>query len=257
MSDMKTFYEYDNPQEALKTYLKANDTLFDRFKNRYLQRFLRKNLSPLEKKEVLGVGAAGGIWTKWWLEEGAQVTALDLLSPVLEGNKLWNPKAKFVIGDATRICLGKKFDIIFAKDIIEHLPDDELFLRNMAKHLKDGGYLFLTTQNSLSLNYFMEGGYHFVLGNMGWLGWDPTHLRFYNYRQLKKKLAKTGFVPVRWWSTYHFPYRFLSRLLLKKLVEWQGFHLVELFHLNDKFPFCFTGWTIGTLAKKGKRKNDQ
>lgn len=250
----KTFYDYQDPEEALKAYLKANDSLYDRLKNEALRKFLRKNLFPIEGNTVLDVGAGGGIWTKFWLDEGAEVTALDMRSPILEGNKIWNPRAEFVEGDATTVNLGRKFDIIFAKDLIEHIPNDEAFLQNMAEHLKEEGYLIITTQNSLSLNYLVNGGYHFLLGNKGWCGWDPTHLRFYNFRQLKKELRKAGLVSLKWFGTYHLPYRFLSRLLLRRLVEWKGFHLVELLNLNDKFPFNFTGWNIGVIAKKGLPK---
>ena len=147
-----------------------------------------------------------------------------------------------------------KFGIIFAKDLIEHIPDGEAFLQNMANHLKEDGYLIITTQNSLSLNYFIEGGYNFLRGNSGWLGWDPTHLRFYNFRNLRRKLKEAGFTPIKWWGTYHFPYRFLSKLLLRRSIEWKGFQLVELLNLNDRWPFCFTGWNIGAIAKKGLPK---
>lgn len=246
----RTFYDYEDPEGALKAYLRANDTLYDHLKNEALRKFLRKNLFPIKGETVLDVGAGGGIWTKFWLDEGAKVTALDLHSPILEGNKIWNPEAEFVEDDAATVNLGKEFDIIFAKDLIEHIADDEAFLQNMADHLKEEGYLIITTQNSLSLNYLIEGGYHFLLGNKSWCGWDPTHLRFYNSRQLDRKLRQAKLIPVKWWATYHLPYRFLSRLLLRRLVEWKGFHLVELLGLNDKTPFNFTGWCIGIIAKK-------
>jgi len=246
----KTFYDYQKPEEALEAYIKANDNLYDRMKKHSLIIFLRKSLSPIEGKAVLDVGSGGGIWTKFWLEEGAKVTALDLRKPLIMGNEIWNPQAEFVQGDATTAKLGKKFDIIFAKDIIEHVPNDEDFLQNMAKHLKDGGCLFLTTQNSFSLNYYIEGGYNFLRGNRKWCGWDKTHLRFYNSRNLTSKLRKAGLTPIKCWGTYYFPYRFLSRLLLRTLVEWKGFYLPELMNLNDKFPFNITGWNIGVLSEK-------
>lgn len=152
------FYDYQDPEQALKVFLNAHQTLDERMREKALRRFLRKNLPLVKGKEVLDVGAGGGIWTRFWLDEGARVTALDKHSPIVEGNKMRNPGAKFVEADAVTVRLGRKFDVIFAKDLIEHLPDDVAFLQNMSNHLREQGYLIITTQNSLSLNYFLEGG---------------------------------------------------------------------------------------------------
>ena len=176
----KIFYDHQDPERALKAYLETNDTLYNRLKKQSLERFLRKNHFSVNGKTVADIGAGGGIWTRFWLNEGAKVTALDLRRPILEGNKMRNPEAEFIQGDAATVNLGKKFDIIFSKDLIEHIPDDKAFLRNMASHLKEEGYLAITTQNSFSLNYLIEGGCYFLLGK-NWCGWDPTHLRFYNF----------------------------------------------------------------------------
>jgi 2-polyprenyl-6-hydroxyphenyl methylase/3-demethylubiquinone-9 3-methyltransferase len=249
----KAFYDYKDAEEALEAFLKAHDNLDDHMREKALQRFFKRNLPPVAGKEVLDVGAGGGIWTKFWLNEGASVTALDMHSPVLLGNKMRNPKAEFVEADATTVKLGKKFDIIFAKDLIEHLPDDEAFLQNMADHIKGDGYLFITTQNWLSLNYYIDGGCNFLRGNMCWCGYDPTHLRFYSFRGLKRKLNKAGFIPLKYWGTYHFPYRFLTTLLFRRLIEWKGFHLVDLLNLNALFPFNLTGYNIGVMAKKSAK----
>ena len=112
----------------------------------------------------------------------------------------------------------------------------------MANHLEKDGYLIITTQKSYSLNYLIEGGYNFLGGNRGWCGWDSTHLRFYDPYQLNNKIKQAGLVSFKWFGAYHFPHRFLSRLLLKRLIEWKGFHLVGLLNLSDKLPFYFIGW---------------
>ena len=116
-----------------------------------------------------------------------------------------NSGADFVQADAATVGLERKFDIIFAKDLIEHIPNDEAFLQNMADHLRDDDCLVLTTQDSLSLDYYIDEGYNLLVGSAGWCGYDPTHLRFYNFRRLNRKLRKAGLIPLRYWSIYHFP----------------------------------------------------
>ncbi len=235
--------------DVFEAYIEINNSLYNRLKNKSLERFISRNLSPFRNKAVLDVGAGGGIWTKFWLERGAKVTALELRGPILQANKIWNPQAEFVEGNACTVKIDKNFDIIFAKDVIEHLTDDKSFLQNMADHLRKDGILIITTQNSISLNYFIEGGYYFLFGNQ-WCGWDPTHLRFYNFRNLSKKMNDTGFEISKWWSTYHFPYRFLSVRIIKRYIEWKGFQIIELMNLNDKILFNLTGWCIGVIAIK-------
>ncbi len=54
---------------------------------------------------------------------------------------------KIVQGDAETTNLNKKFDVIVAGDIIEHLSNQGLFLDNMARHLKQKGILIISTPN--------------------------------------------------------------------------------------------------------------
>src|SRR3954465_6600413 len=42
-----------------------------------------------------------------------------------------------IVGDVETMDLGKEFDTIIAGEIIEHLENPGMFLRNMLRHLKD------------------------------------------------------------------------------------------------------------------------
>src|SRR5687768_15307448 len=54
---------------------------------------------------------------------------------------------KAVIGDVETMDLGQKYDAIVAGEIIEHLENPGLFLRNMHRHLKPGAPLIISTPN--------------------------------------------------------------------------------------------------------------
>jgi len=54
---------------------------------------------------------------------------------------------KTVVGDVQTMDLGRSFDTIVAGEIIEHLENPGLFLRNMLKHLSPGGVLIISTPN--------------------------------------------------------------------------------------------------------------
>ena len=109
----------------------------------------------------------------------------------------------------------------------------------------------MSTQNSYSINYILEGFYQRVWHKKkDWYGWDPTHLRFYSPYSLKKKLFNAGYIPKEWRSVFIIPYNILSWLfLLKVKITVPALHFVDL-TLGKYFPFNRLGWNIIVSAKK-------
>ena len=142
------------------------------------------------------------------------------------------------------------FDVILLKDVLEHVDDDLGLLRDAAAHLRRGGALVVSTQNSLSLNYLTQGLYHRVLlGDGSWYGWDETHLRFYTFVGLARKLRLAGLHPLRWRSTYLVPHRFTRRTASGKRI-----HRVEALACCEPLlgrvpPLDRLGWNL--LVKAG------
>jgi polyprenyldihydroxybenzoate methyltransferase / 3-demethylubiquinol 3-O-methyltransferase len=48
----------------------------------------------------------------------------------------------------------EKYDAIVASDVLEHVPDQELFLESCVKALKPGGSIFITTLNQTWTSWF-------------------------------------------------------------------------------------------------------
>jgi 2-polyprenyl-3-methyl-5-hydroxy-6-metoxy-1,4-benzoquinol methylase len=57
--------------------------------------------------------------------------------------------AKFEIADLTKIDYKDKFDFILNVDVMEHIVEDELVLKNFAASLKPGGRLLINTPSNL------------------------------------------------------------------------------------------------------------
>lgn len=57
--------------------------------------------------------------------------------------------AKFEIGDLTKIDYNEQFDFILNVDVMEHIVEDELVLKNFARALKKGGKLLINTPSDL------------------------------------------------------------------------------------------------------------
>jgi hypothetical protein len=160
----------------------------------------------------------------------------------------------FKSGDASEMTSEKKFDLVFAKDILEHIHEDGKFLRRVVSHLDSQGFIFISTQNSFSLNYLVEKNYqHLIKGQKNWMGWDPAHVRFYNYRALKRLLQNKGMRPVKWVAMYHVPYRFFAiRPRILHIFESRIGKLLHILELaaGGRFPINILGWNIAVLAKK-------
>jgi 2-polyprenyl-3-methyl-5-hydroxy-6-metoxy-1,4-benzoquinol methylase len=58
---------------------------------------------------------------------------------------------KYQKAAAEEFSFDKKFDVIFAGDLIEHLTNPGLFLENAKRHLSSGGRLIITTPNAFNL----------------------------------------------------------------------------------------------------------
>ena len=254
----KTFYEAGTPEEALRIYFQHDADLYGGVKNEIITRKLLSRIDSWKSLKVLEIGAGGGIWTNFFIRRRANVTCVDICEQILKGNAGLHREAKFILTDATTLRLNEKFDLIFVKDVIEHIKNDVKFLQNMNRHLKDRGLIVMTTQNSFSLNYVVEGFWNFVRGDRKWCGWDPTHLRFYNSKSLKKKLEIAGFVAERWFGCYYFPYKLITGLFWRVLgreykeLRLRVWHLIEILNLYDKWPFNIMGWSIGVVARKAR-----
>jgi 2-polyprenyl-6-hydroxyphenyl methylase / 3-demethylubiquinone-9 3-methyltransferase len=249
-----TIYQKQHPEKTLVRYLAGLDNIYDKCRTEQTKKFIEQRID-LQNAEVLEVGCGGGIWTVYFAQRAKTLTVIDIHEHILEAAKLHvrenglSAKVTFKAGDVYELCKDQHFDFIFLKDVLEHVPNDLEFLRKLALLLKATGKLYMSTQNMLSLNYLIEGGYERLRGNSNWCGWDPTHYRFYTKRNLSKLLEKVGFRPYAWHSMYHLPYRFLSRWFFGRVIERRIFHFVEWLG-GDKPLINFTGWAIGVMADR-------
>ncbi len=85
---------------------------------------------------------------------------------------------------------NKKFDVIFAGDVIEHLSNPGLFLDSSWKHLKKNGLLIITTPNVFALNYKI-GGLIRLLNND--LKVHPEHTLWFSPTVIKSLLNRHHF----------------------------------------------------------------
>jgi len=72
----KAFYEAETPEEAIKRYFKANDTLYDKMKNEVIKGILYSLGDFRKSMKVLEVGAGGVFGQSFLLRKGLMLPVL-------------------------------------------------------------------------------------------------------------------------------------------------------------------------------------
>ncbi|NQV76740.1 MAG: methyltransferase domain-containing protein, partial [Lutibacter sp.] len=108
----------------------------------------------IKNKEVLDIGCIDHYSEReiknLWIHKKIKTYAKSLIGVDLikkEVDKLNNKGYDIICDNAETFNLNKKFDIIFAGELIEHINNQGLFLENVRKHLKDDGKFIFTTPN--------------------------------------------------------------------------------------------------------------
>jgi len=233
---------------ALDQYLRLADRVYNRTKFTLFERLA----GDVRGKRILDYGGGAGILAIPYAKAGAEVVIIDAEANALRTAEFYAAR-EGVARQVRTICArtlpaavkNERFDIVFAKDIVEHVEDDVQLLTDLGECQAGGGLLLLSTQNSRSLTYLIEGTYQrYWRGNKRWLGWDRTHLRFYTPGDLRHKLGRAGYRAERWAGVYILPYDLVSwLLLLKKRIELPVLHHFDL-TLGRCFPFNRFGWNV-------------
>lgn len=143
-------------------------------------------------KEVLDVGVCGHIWKNdlnWlhseWLhftveKEAKTVVGIDIYKEGIR--KARELGFNIIYGNAEVYISDKKFDIVLAGDVIEHLNNPGLFLNCVKKNLKKNGKLILTTTNTRHPNEWLT-----------MKAYRPDHVQLYNAPTIENLLRRHGF----------------------------------------------------------------
>lgn len=130
---------------------------------------------------------------------------------------------------------GRKFDVIFAGEVIEHTFDDKKFLEDLRGLLKPGGTLALTVPNI----FFLASRIAFPFGVMPFMAYAPFHYHLYSVKSLSELVAESGYTVEKTVSS-HLLISTRMNVPLGKLCEWLG----------DLFP-SFGAHIILFATKKG------
>lgn len=106
---------------------------------------------------VMEVGCGEGRGIDLIIDRATTYTAIDKIEPVIERLKARFPKGRFLSGNIPPLSsfVDNSFDLVLSFQVIEHIENDVLFLKEIHRVLKPGGTAMITTPNrprSLSRN---------------------------------------------------------------------------------------------------------
>jgi 2-polyprenyl-3-methyl-5-hydroxy-6-metoxy-1,4-benzoquinol methylase len=158
----------------------GNGSLSDRFEA--VKPFLRGD-------SLLDVGCASRYGRPDWLHgllaaDASELVGIDLNAATVDKMKADGYDVE--LADARDFDLHRRFDTVFAGEIIEHLDDVRGFLASVKRHLKPGGRLVLTTPNA-----FYVGNFVYRFGGHGQV--HPEHTCWFCEDTLRRVLSVEGF----------------------------------------------------------------
>jgi 2-polyprenyl-6-hydroxyphenyl methylase/3-demethylubiquinone-9 3-methyltransferase len=136
-------HEFWDPRGAFHPLHALNPVRFDYIAQR----------APLAQQRVLDVGCGGGLLAESLARHGAQVTAIDLAPSMIEVAKLHAHENQlqidYQVASAEQFAQrgGVAFDAITCMELIEHVPSPAALLAAIARLLRPGGQLFISTIN--------------------------------------------------------------------------------------------------------------
>jgi 2-polyprenyl-3-methyl-5-hydroxy-6-metoxy-1,4-benzoquinol methylase len=109
----------------------------------------------LKDARVLEIGCGWGVFSRWLAQQGAsEVLGADFSSVAIRKatEQPALPNLSFEKQNIQAIRHpAESFDLVVSCETIEHVPDPQLAIREMARVLRPGGTLLLTTPNYLSI----------------------------------------------------------------------------------------------------------
>lgn len=160
---------------------------------RHTRRLIRSILSGLYFRSVADIGCGEGTLLRSLFGDRNDLrkvgTDLSPLAVEMAAGK--NPDIEFMTLDLVQETLPEQFDLVICSEVIEHIPDDQAAILNLAK--MTGKYLVITTLG----------------GRMRRHEPDIGHLRNYDPEALKTAVAEAGLKPVR---MYQWGWPFFSPL---------------------------------------------
>jgi len=169
--------EWWNPNGKFKPLHKFNPIRIKYIKENIVSDFKIKNKDkPLNGLNILDIGCGGGLLSEPMARLGAKVIGIDASEKNIKVAKHHLKKSKLNIKyfntSPESFNMNEKFDVILNMEIVEHVEDINIFIKQSSKFLKKKGIMFIATLNQTLKSYLFA-----IIGAEYILKWLPmgTH----------------------------------------------------------------------------------
>jgi 2-polyprenyl-3-methyl-5-hydroxy-6-metoxy-1,4-benzoquinol methylase len=180
-------------------------------------------------KNVLDLGCAVGYRKPDWMHKSIKEVAKSIYGIDLDAKSVAEiQKMGYDVGNynAQDFELNRKFDLIHAGELIEHLDNFRGFLSCAKNHLAPGGLLLITTPNALRIN-------NAIYSVLGGLRVNAEHTCWFCETTLSALLDRMGFEVVETGYVRHSTYNAFRKVMLKlrslmlpERVAWNTLYVV-------------------------------
>ena len=185
----ETWWDRDGPFWPLH---KLNELRVGYIKEKLCQHFARCSSSerPLEGLRVLDVGCGGGILSESMAKLGASVTGIDVVEKNIQIASLHAAQQGVdvdyrAVTASDVAASGAAFDIVLNMEVVEHVADVKLFMRDCTQLTADGGVMFVATINRTPLAWLFA-----IVGAEYVLRWLPRGTHRWSMFQKPSDIAK-------------------------------------------------------------------
>jgi 2-polyprenyl-3-methyl-5-hydroxy-6-metoxy-1,4-benzoquinol methylase len=149
-----------------------------------------------KNKTVLNLGCTSSnplneikydLWLQKYIDEYAdEVIGIDIQKDLIKTCQK-HTKNTLIHADVLSLNLNKKFDVVVAGEIIEHISNLDGFFKSIIKHLKKDGKLIITTPNVFKF-------YNLIYAIFGIEPKKhPGHILYFDIKTLEEILNRYGF----------------------------------------------------------------
>ena len=174
----KLAQDWWNPNGKFKPLHLFNPARIKFIKEKLINHFNRDPHSekPLDELKILDIGCGGGLLCEPLSRLGAKMTGIDASNNNIEVAKLhskeMNLDIKYLKSSPENLNFKSEFDVILNMEVVEHVSDVNLFIKNCSQLIKKNGIMFVATINKNLKSYMFA-----ILGAEYVLRWLPigTH----------------------------------------------------------------------------------
>jgi len=139
------------------------------------------NIFDTKNWKVLDIGCSSGMVDFFLADNFNSILGIDIDPAAIELAKsnYHSKNIDYRLGNIDNISITEKFDLIICNSVLEHVPDQDILLKNIKSLLKPSGICFLSVPNK----YTVSREPHY---DLYFLSWFPRKMSNYYIRLLRK-----------------------------------------------------------------------